>query len=121
MPRPRLLFISPQFLFPANTGGRIRTTNVLRGLKGGHFEVILLSPLPEPGSESYTEALARVCDRFAGWPVVRRGLSYPVQRAMQLLDPLPVSVASDRSAPGASLIADELERAPDLVVVDFPH
>src|SRR3990172_4980907 len=98
MSRPELLFISPQFLFPANTGGRIRTTNVLRGLKGAQFEITLLSPLPEPGSAPYTAELGEVCDRFAGWPVPRRGLSYALLRAMQLLGDLPVSVASDRSA-----------------------
>ena len=32
--RPRLAFISPSFLFPNDAGGKIRTTNVLRGLKG---------------------------------------------------------------------------------------
>ena len=35
--RPRLLFLVPWFLFPANTGGRIRTRDILRGLKGARF------------------------------------------------------------------------------------
>ena len=34
-PRPRLAFVSPVFLFPNDAGGKIRTTNILRGLKGG--------------------------------------------------------------------------------------
>ena len=44
--RPRLLFIAPWFLFPANTGGRIRTRDILRGLKGGRYEITLISPEP---------------------------------------------------------------------------
>ena len=41
--KPRLAFVSPLFLFPADAGGKIRTTNILRGLKGA-FDVTLLSP-----------------------------------------------------------------------------
>ena len=42
--RPRLAFVSPVFLFPNDAGGKIRSTNILRGLKGGVFDVVLLSP-----------------------------------------------------------------------------
>ena len=45
--RPRLAFISPLFLFPNDAGGKIRTSNILRGLKSGAFEVTLLSPATE--------------------------------------------------------------------------
>ena len=46
MARPRLLFVSPRFLFPMNEGGKIRSANILRRLKGGRFEVVLASPAP---------------------------------------------------------------------------
>jgi hypothetical protein len=42
--RRRLLFVGRWFLFPACTGGRIRTSQLLRGLKGGAFSVTLASP-----------------------------------------------------------------------------
>ena len=44
--RPSLLFVSPRFLFPMDQGGKIRTGNILRGMKGGAFEVTLASPAP---------------------------------------------------------------------------
>ena len=44
--RPRLLVVSPRFLFPLDQGGRIRTVNTLRRLKGGLFDTILASPAP---------------------------------------------------------------------------
>ena len=28
----RLLFVSPRFLFPSDSGGKIRTTQILRGI-----------------------------------------------------------------------------------------
>ena len=34
----RLVFVSPLFLFPNDAGGKIRTTNILRGLKGGALD-----------------------------------------------------------------------------------
>ncbi len=34
-----LLFVSPRFLFPVDSGGKIRTTQILRGLKGGRFNI----------------------------------------------------------------------------------
>ena len=44
MSKPSLLFISTMFLHPVDTGARIRTTQVLRGLRGGHFKTVLASP-----------------------------------------------------------------------------
>src|SRR5690349_23671287 len=45
--RRRMLFVSTRYLFPADSGGKIRTSNILRGLKGGAFEVVLASPVPK--------------------------------------------------------------------------
>jgi glycosyltransferase involved in cell wall biosynthesis len=118
MARPRLLFISPRYLFPTDSGGKIRTVNVLRGLKGGRFEIILASPKP---ADTDSEALAQVCDRFVGWPDAGRGWRHTLTRALSLFDRVPIPVASDRSTAGRKAVANELERAPDLIVVDFPH
>ena len=43
---PGLLFIAPWFLFPSNTGERIRTRDILRSLKNGRFEITLVSTSP---------------------------------------------------------------------------
>ncbi len=117
MTRPRLLFLSPRFLFPLDQGGKIRTVGVLRAMKGGRFEIVLASPAP-PDAGRYAEELATVCDRFVGWPAPRYGA---VGRTMALARSLPVAVAGDRSAFGADVVARELAGRPDLLVVDFPH
>lgn len=116
--RPRLLFVAPWFLFPAAAGGRIRTTEVLRALKGGAFELTLASPA-SVDSKDWSAELASVCDRFVSWKddtdrsTLRRGIA--------LASHLPASVALDRSRNASELIGRELASNPDLLVVDFVH
>lgn len=117
--RHRLLFVSPRYLFPADSGGKIRTANILRGLRGGAFEVTLASPLPaDPGG---LDGIQEVCDRYTGWPAQARGALFRLSRLRHLFARLPVAVATDVSVPGRQTIETELAREPDVIVVDFPH
>lgn len=117
MSRPRLLFVSPRFLFPLNEGGKIRTAGILRGMKGGTFDVTLLSPA-SPDEKAYGPELASVCERFRPWPELR---GKRARRVLGLFGPLPVSVAVDRAKAGLRLVADELAKKPNVVVFDFAH
>jgi len=121
MKRNNLLFVSARFPFPADCGGKIRTRDILRGMKGGRFEIALASPQPPDGSRRFAEELRRVCDRFVGWPETARGLLWTVARCMSLLSQFPLAVATDRSDAGRGVLATELARGADLVVADFPH
>lgn len=118
--RPRALFIVPWFLFPANTGGRIRTRDILRGMKGGRYEITLVSPEPEAGAAKSGE-IDSVCDRFVGWPNRARGPMFAYTRLRHLAARLPVSVATDWSAAAQQAIEAELATGPDVAVVDFAH
>src|SRR5687767_11442655 len=95
--RPRLLFVSPRYLFPTDSGGKIRTVSVLRGMRGGAFEVHLASPSPEDASAIDTRELDLVCDRFIGWPASARSRLYRWTRMRHLVSRLPVAVATDYS------------------------
>lgn len=117
MTRRRLLFVSPRFLFPLDQGGKIRTTGILRAMRGGAFEIVLASPAP-PGWQDHAAAIATACDRFVPWPAPRQGR---LGRALALAGALPVSVATDVSVHGHAVVAQELAGGPDVVVVDFPH
>ena len=119
--RLRLLFVSTRYLFPADSGGKIRTVNVLRGMKGGPFEISLASPLPAYARPGDPTDIDSVSDRFVGWPYADRGALFRSTRMRHLFSPLPVAVATDNSKAGRRAIARELERSPDIVVVDFPH
>lgn len=115
--RPRLLFVSPRFLFPMDQGGKIRTGNILRGLKGGAFEVTLASPAPLD-VDRFAPDLAAACDHFISWP--ERAPSR-IGRVLALAGAVPVAVASDRSKLGSACVGRALLDKPDVVVVDFPH
>jgi glycosyltransferase involved in cell wall biosynthesis len=119
--RRSLLFVSPRFLFPADSGGKIRTAQILRGMKGGAYEITLASPVPPGGLEPFSDDLAALCDRFAGWPEPRRGPAFQALRLRHLASSLPVPVATDRSAAGRRVIEAALARKPDVAVFDFPH
>jgi glycosyltransferase involved in cell wall biosynthesis len=115
--KPRMLFISPRFLFPMNEGGKIRTANILRHLKGGAFEMQLASPVP-PGHAAFADDIAAICDSFLSWPAPAPSR---LARAAKLFGALPISVATDRSRQGRQVIARALAGKPDVVVIDFPH
>lgn len=115
--KPRLLFVSPRFLFPMNEGGKIRTANTLRHMKGGAFEVTLASPMPA-GHQAYGDEIGLICDHFVSWPSPRISR---LRRGLALLNRLPISVATDRSSVGQAVLNAALAQRPDVVVVDFPH
>jgi len=114
--RPRLLFISPRFLFPMDEGGKIRTSNILRQMKGGAFHITLASPAPAP--DAHAGEITGVCDRFLSWPMPR---PTPLTKTLAAPARLPISVATDRSATGRAVVARALAERPDVTVADFPH
>jgi glycosyltransferase involved in cell wall biosynthesis len=108
-------------LFPTDAGGKIRTVNILRGMKGGAFEITLASPLPSGARTPHPAETRDVCDRFLGWPDAGRGALFQWSRMRHLLSRRSDAVATDDSAAGRVVIARELRRGLDVVVVDFPH
>lgn len=117
----RLLFVSPRFLFPADEGGKIRTGQILRGLKGGAFHVTLASPAPPSGTSDFDDDIAGVCDEFVSWPVPTRGRFFGLTRMRHLANRLPIPVVTDRNAAAEAVIRAELVKKPDVVVIDFVH
>lgn len=118
--RPRLLFVSPRFLFPADQGGKIRTTQILRGMKGGRFEILLASPVTGDEAQRYCAELDGICDRLIDWPETPRSPLHAITRLRHLPASQPVSVISDASLAGTEVVHEALAQA-DLVVFDFLH
>ncbi len=119
--RLKVAFISPVFLFPADAGGKIRTGNILRGLKeSGQFDITLLSPATPQQQHEWQGELGRRCERFVGWQPSPPKARW--QRAPDLLSPLPINVAADRT-PAAMAAVEQLLAASsfDVVVFDFVH
>lgn len=116
--KPVLLFVSPRFLFPTDSGGKIRTTQVLRGLKGGAFHVRLLMPREPEHDGNFDAELASVCDELMLW---EPGAAPGFKKIAWLFRDLPVSVMVDRNTLAQRAVAAELGRNVDLAVFDFPH
>jgi len=121
MSRPELVFVSPRFLFPAHSGGAIRTSQILRRMKGGRFRITLLSPCSEGDARTYREDLAAVADEFVGWHAASPENRARLQKAMHLFDRLPISVAADNACAARRAVAAALARRPAVVVADFVH
>jgi len=117
----RLLFVSTMFLYPVDTGAKIRTTQVLRGLRGGQFDVTLACPATTTELEQHRDDLAAFADRVVHWPAVPRNGWFRISRMRHLCSRLPIPVVTDRSRAGRETVAALLSERPDVVVVDFPH
>lgn len=117
MTQKRLIVLSPRFLFPLDQGGRIRTANTLRHLKGGAFHITLLSPAPADAN-AWAAETAAICDRFVPWP--EPVMSTP-RKVLALADPRPVTVVADASSLGRAAVAASLADGADAILVDFPH
>jgi len=118
MTKPTLLFVSPRFLFPADSGGKIRTTQILRGLKGGAFHIVLACPAPAPQAPRFEAELRSVADEVHFWPAAG---AQKILRFRHVASRLPVPVASDRSRAGCELIERLFAQRPAVAVFDFIH
>lgn len=121
MSRPRLVFVSMRFLFPLDSGGKIRTTQILRGMKGGVFDITLLSPAQPAQVARHREDLNAVCDRFHHWPVPQEWPLGRYTRLRYIADARPISVRTDWHPAAARLLESTLQDEADIVVFDFLH
>lgn len=121
--RPRVLFLSVRFLFPLDTGGKIRTAKLLEQL-ARRWDITLLGPYDPRTDEGHEQASTRVAQRFVGVP--RRPKSRGWRRVRgawrRLRSPWPMAVLNVASPALQAKVAEELaEHAYDLVVCDFLH
>ncbi|MBI2216454.1 MAG: glycosyltransferase [Candidatus Rokubacteria bacterium] len=118
----RVLFLSQRFLYPLDSGGRIRTAKILEGLKK-MFHVTLVSQV-DPGKDApYLGEVDRVATEFHG-VIWRERPKYTARFYLRVLaralSPYPVTVANDYSpALAATLERLAAERRHDLLVCDF--
>jgi glycosyltransferase involved in cell wall biosynthesis len=116
----RLAFISTVFLLPADAGGKIRTGNILRGMKGGAFEITLVMPATPQQQAQWGDDLKLMCDHLVTWPAPKVLPRWT--RAVDLMRTTPANVANDATAAARRTVAGLLARTEfDVVVYDFVH
>lgn len=116
-----LLFISSMFLYPVDTGARIRTTQILKGMKGGQFRITLASPATRAELSAHGDQLEEVCDDYVHWARSERGVFFDLLRMRHLFSALPIPVVTDRSKDGMCVLESQIAHQPDVIVIDFPH
>ncbi len=118
----KVLFLSQRFLYPMDTGGKIRTGKMLDKLSD-LFEVTLVSNVESPKDDLYLGEIKNLCHQFhpVPWKEVKKyTLSFYLRLLMQMTSRYPVTVLNDYSRDIETrlhhLIAQE---SFDLVICDF--
>ncbi len=119
----KILFLNKRPLFPVDTGGRVRTLNVVRHLARWHEVTYLCSYDPANDSPESLAQLRSLGLRVETEPwseVPRNSWRFPVDLARNLLSPEPYNAAKDYD-PRLRRRAEALlaEERPDLVICDF--
>tara|TARA_R110001599_G_scaffold353527_1_gene593623 strand:+ start:67908 stop:69131 length:1224 start_codon:yes stop_codon:yes gene_type:complete len=118
----KILFLSQRFLFPADTGGKIRTGNILRELSK-KAELTVISNVESPRDDAYIQQMDALCSRFIPVPwkeMERYTLSFYIKLTFQSLSKYPISVLNDYSKALEAALQKELSATDyDLVICDF--
>ena len=117
--RPRLLFVSPQFLFPMDAGGKIRSANILKHLKGGAFETHLIMPAADEAAAAWKAEIDSLADQVTMWRAPARNTAWKARRAAGFLSAIPISAFADADQRAKSAVRTALSAGPDLVVFDY--
>ncbi|MEL6372028.1 MAG: glycosyltransferase [Pseudomonadota bacterium] len=119
--KPRLLFLSPQFLFPMDAGGKIRTANILKNMKGGAFHIDLVMPADEAQQLDWAPYIDQLADEVYFFAPPPEGLSRQISRLATLFTALPVAVRSEARAAARDAFDAGLRRKPDFILFDYVH
>ena len=118
----KILWLKSGPLHPLDSGGNIRTFNMLKVLKRRH-EVVFLSLLPKGSEVNRTTGAAEYSHRQIWVPWVERSKRFPGLHgdlAANLFSRLPYVIAKYQSEALAQAIADTTRsHPPDLIVCDF--
>lgn len=120
--RPRVLFLSQRFLFPMDTGGKIRTGNMLRALREV-FYITLISNVEQTKDGVYLDHVSEICDEFRPiyWQEsIKYSLGFYIKVFLRSFSRYPVTVINDYSKALESAVLAEIdEHAYDLLICDF--
>lgn len=120
--RLKVLFFSQRFLYPMDTGGKIRTGKLLGNIQDA-LDVTLISNMEQPEEDQYLEQVQSVCTAFhpVPWKEIRKySLRFYLRVFLQSFSPYPVTVINDYSRDLEAKIFQVLEQEHfDLLICDF--
>lgn len=118
----KILFLSQRFLFPQDTGGKIRTGKILEHLNK-QFSITVISNVESAKDEQYVPEMKRLCDKFIRVPWVetkRYTLKWYLEILRKSFSIYPVTMLNDFSPDLEKAVLAELENNHyDLAICDF--
>ncbi len=118
----KILFLSQRFLFPMDTGGKIRTGNILRKLKD-RASLTVISNVESPKDDQYVPQMDQLCDKFIPVPwkeMERYTLKFYLKILAQSFSKYPINVLNDYSNELEKAVLDELKNEQyNLAICDF--
>ncbi|HQU71078.1 MAG TPA: glycosyltransferase family 4 protein, partial [Calditrichia bacterium] len=118
----KVLFLSQRFLFPMDTGGKIRTGNILRQLSKRQ-DITVISNVESPRDDAYLGEMDDLCAKFIAVPwqeMPRYTLKFYLKLLWQSLSRYPISVLNDYSSELEAAVLEELATQKyDLAICDF--
>ncbi len=118
----KILFLSQRFLYPMDTGGKIRTGKLLEKLSG-IYSITLISNVESPKDDPYIDKMKNLCDEFIAVPwkeTKRYTLGFWFKLIAQMFSRYPVSVLNDYSKALEAAIHEQIGQADyDLLICDF--
>ncbi len=118
----KVLFLSQRFLFPQDTGGKIRTGKILEQLNK-RFSITVISNVESPKDDPYVPEMQKICDKFVPVPwkeIPRYTLKWYWDVFKKSFSIYPVPMLNDYSPELEQAVLDELQQGDyDLAICDF--
>ena len=118
----KILFLSQRFLLPMDTGGKIRTGNILKQLAKTH-EITLISNVESPKDDPYISKMDKYSTKFISVPwreTKKYSLLFYLRLFFKLFSIYPVSVLNDYSKELKSAVEKECANSEyDVAICDF--
>lgn len=120
--RLKILFLSQRFLYPMDTGGKIRTGKILEHLKD-LCDITLISNVESPKDDHYLDDIQNLCHQFHGVPwkeVVKYTPKFYLRILHRLFSRYPITVVNDYSPSLEKSVLAAIKRDQyDLLICDF--
>ena len=117
-----VLFLSKRFLYPMDTGAKIRTGKMLEKLSS-RFEITLVSSVESPQDDAYLDEVHHLCAAFypVSWTEVKKySFKFYVQIFLRMFSRYPITVLNDWDRKIQAQLAGLLEQEKfDLLICDF--
>jgi len=118
----KILFLSQRFLFPQDSGGKIRTGKILEHLKK-QFSITVISNVEPAKDNPYMPEMKKLCDKFIQVPWVetkRFTLKWYLEILKKSFSIYPVTMLNDYSPELEEAVLKELANdSYDLAICDF--